>query len=293
MNWDDIRIFLAVSKNNSFSKTAKNNNTTQATISRRIQRLEEELGYCLFNRGQEGCSLTPAGEVLISSAREMGVWANVFQDEIARLNAPQKAIVITCGPMLSYLLSTNLDQLKLGVDDTRIEIKATPAYLDLEKREADIAIRNKRPGGNSDAIKIKRLTTTFFTDFSVYGHTNFFPEKTPLTPCVFNDYIWAGYTENLVGLPSAKWLSRYVNNENIHYRLNNSFLMIDVIKHHKVLAVLPRFVAHDTPELTEVYGPIDELSSDLWLARHFGVDDKQIKIVAANVENLLNTKSDT
>ncbi len=192
MNWDDIRIFVSVSKEKSFSLTAKKNQTTQATISRRIQNFEMRIGHKLFDRGQEGCVLTPQGESLLVCAKEMHSWADAFETKVKSINNNDRNVVITCGHMIARYLSENLSQLYDGIDDSNIEIRATPELLSLEKCEADIALRNVRP--ESGQLIIRKVSVNNFLDVYVYGSKNYYSDADIRDIGQLNKFNWASYT---------------------------------------------------------------------------------------------------
>ena len=50
LSWDDLRVFLACAEQSSFRKAAKLLKINSATIVRRIERLEQVIGYRLFVR---------------------------------------------------------------------------------------------------------------------------------------------------------------------------------------------------------------------------------------------------
>ena len=50
LSWDDLRVFLACAEQSSFRKAAKLLKIDSATIVRRIERLEQVIGYRLFVR---------------------------------------------------------------------------------------------------------------------------------------------------------------------------------------------------------------------------------------------------
>ena len=62
MNRLQIELFLTLAENKNFTKTANAHNTTQPTVSRQIQMLEEELGTCLFIRNRRSIHITKSGE---------------------------------------------------------------------------------------------------------------------------------------------------------------------------------------------------------------------------------------
>lgn len=63
MNITQLEYFLVTAKYGSFSRTANAYYTSQPTVSRQIQMLEEELGYALFDRTSKPLQLTEAGKV--------------------------------------------------------------------------------------------------------------------------------------------------------------------------------------------------------------------------------------
>ncbi|HDK37529.1 MAG TPA: LysR family transcriptional regulator [Thiolapillus brandeum] len=71
MELGELRAFLAVADNGSFSAAAKQLYLTQPAVSKRLAALEEELAIKLFDRIGRQVRLTHAGEVLLPKAREI------------------------------------------------------------------------------------------------------------------------------------------------------------------------------------------------------------------------------
>ena len=71
MNWDDTRIFLALTRAPSLRAAARSLGVDQATVGRRLNALEAELGAKLFLRAKDGYLLTAAGETALAAARRM------------------------------------------------------------------------------------------------------------------------------------------------------------------------------------------------------------------------------
>lgn len=69
MSPDELRSFLAAYEAGSFQKAAGLLNLTQPTLSRRIQRLEDVLGVCLFVRSPAGLAPTAFAHALARRAR--------------------------------------------------------------------------------------------------------------------------------------------------------------------------------------------------------------------------------
>ena len=71
MNWDDLRVFLAVARSGSISSGAKLLDLQHSTVSRRIRKLEQDLGVRLFDKVPSGYVVTTAGENLLKAASRM------------------------------------------------------------------------------------------------------------------------------------------------------------------------------------------------------------------------------
>jgi len=145
--WDDARLFLAVAEAGSLSKAASQLRIAQPTVSRRLAELEAQLGEALFARSVEGATLTAYGERLLEPAKRMADWAGELertadQRETAlegsvRITAPPGVAFEFCAPFAGYV--------RERLPGLRLEVVSTVRYLDLTRREADLALRIERP----------------------------------------------------------------------------------------------------------------------------------------------------
>src|SRR3954462_9059506 len=79
MDWDDIRVFLAVARADSLVGGARAAGLDRSTASRRITALEAALGVRLFLRTRDGMRLAPAGERMIAHADRMAAGARAVE----------------------------------------------------------------------------------------------------------------------------------------------------------------------------------------------------------------------
>ena len=68
MDWDDLRIFLAVARAESLSGAGRRLGMDASTIGRRIARLEGAVGAALFAKTPQGYALTAEGARLVAPA---------------------------------------------------------------------------------------------------------------------------------------------------------------------------------------------------------------------------------
>src|ERR1700761_5238373 len=73
MDWDDVRVFLAVARHGSLRAAGRALGLSQPTIGRRLAAFEVAFGDgpTLFDRVPEGLRLNAAGEALLGAAEEL------------------------------------------------------------------------------------------------------------------------------------------------------------------------------------------------------------------------------
>ncbi|MCP3674257.1 MAG: LysR family transcriptional regulator [Gammaproteobacteria bacterium] len=86
MEFSQLKAFICVAENHSFSITANQLHLTQPAISKRISTLEEQLGCILFDRIGHHIQLTQAGEVLLPRAIKVLQEVEDCKKQLHRLN---------------------------------------------------------------------------------------------------------------------------------------------------------------------------------------------------------------
>lgn len=148
-SWEDIRLFLAVAETGSLTAAARRLGTSQATVSRRLQALEEEVREPLFHRSIRGVTPTALGEALLGPSRRAAEGAAEFARAAERADAAPRGVVrVTAPPGVAFdWLAPFAAHLRGALPEVRLELVATIQYLDLARREADLALRMQRPVG--------------------------------------------------------------------------------------------------------------------------------------------------
>ncbi len=143
IEWEDVRVFLAVAETRSMSGAARALRIGQPTVSRRMAALEDALGYGLFRRTVSGVVLTVGGERLLGPSRKMAEWAGELHRAAgAGERKPEGLVRITAPPGIAWeFVAPFAAWLRRKQPGLRIELLSTIHYLDLARGEADLAIR--------------------------------------------------------------------------------------------------------------------------------------------------------
>jgi len=146
-DWTRARAFLVAAEEGSFSAAARALGLAQPTVGRQVAGLEEELGVVLLRREGRRLELTPSGLELVEHVRAMGEAARRMSLAAAgQAQAVEGPVAITASEAVSaYLLPPLLAGLRRDHPGIEIELVVTNEVRDLQRREADIAVRNMQP----------------------------------------------------------------------------------------------------------------------------------------------------
>jgi len=149
MDWNGIRDFLAVVEAGSLTAGAVRLGISQPTLSRRLQSLEEALGAKLLIRSPRHLEVTDAGKRIQKMAARMGDEANKIENIAMGLDKELEGSVrISATEILSInWLTPLLPEFHETHPGIAIELNIDNSVANLQKREADIALRLMRPDG--------------------------------------------------------------------------------------------------------------------------------------------------
>lgn len=147
IHWDDLRVFLAVAREESLSKAGKRLRIDPATVGRRVARLETGYGAPLFAKSPTGYALTDRGQRLLEHAvrveqsmqaatEEMSGQAGGLTGQV-RIGAPDGCA--------NFLLPQVCAEIGRANPELEIQIVALPRVINLSKREADFVIAVSPP----------------------------------------------------------------------------------------------------------------------------------------------------
>jgi DNA-binding transcriptional LysR family regulator len=265
MNWDDLRIFLAIARQGSLSAAARALKVTQPTVGRRLKGLEDALGARLFDRLPEGFAPTDAGAELLPLAEAMERHAQAVDRQQAGFTKEARGVVrISAWETFAQFLTDHLTVLRARLPEVEIELSVTHILADLLRREADLLIREclpKNPG--LIARKLGRYT------YAVYGARDYVAAN----PAArgehrYRDCAWVGYDEDHAYFHNQTWLLSRLEGRLPAVRMNNGIVLHEAVRKGAGLGVLPCFAADRDPALVRLSPPLDEITRDLHLVMH-------------------------
>ena len=163
MQWDDLRIFLAVARTESLSGAGRVLKVDPATVGRRIARLEENLGAPLFAKSPQGYAMTDAGQRLLAHAERAEAAMGAAVEELAGQAGALSGQIRIGAPdgCANFLLPQVCAAIMVDNPDLEVQIVALPRVFNLSKREADMAIGVSPPAAG-------RLTVQKITDYRLH-----------------------------------------------------------------------------------------------------------------------------
>lgn len=143
LDWDNIKIFLAISRAGTLRRAAEDLKVNHATLARRLTALEGQIDTRLFDRTKSGLVLTAIGQELlphalnieseIASASRIVTGRDQKLEGAVHFSLPPSAML---SPISDYL--TDFSQLYPGID---IHLHLSNSFADLNRREADVSLR--------------------------------------------------------------------------------------------------------------------------------------------------------
>jgi DNA-binding transcriptional LysR family regulator len=262
MDWDDVRVFLAVARQGSMRAAGRALGLSQPTIARRLAAFEASFaGPSLFDRLPEGLRLSAAGELVVPAAESVEDAALTLERRRAAASPVLSGTVrISTGECAAGFLARCLSQptlsgstgatLPSGITLELVEARQT---ANLARREADMALRHEPP--DSGDFYISKAGTFACAAYRRRGA---------------DAAAWVTYTDEQAHYAPARWVQRQVEATGtpVALRASSMLMHLEAIRAGTGRGVLPCYVGDGHPLLERLTPPIPEIAAEYWIIVH-------------------------
>jgi DNA-binding transcriptional LysR family regulator len=259
-NWDDYRFFVTLAQSGSVRAGADRLGVNASTVTRRLDGLEKRLGVKLFVRSHNGLALTGDGNRLYTRlepvAADLGGLELDFsgvEDEVAG------SVRLTLPDVLAIILMPELAEFSARHPDLRLELIPNYRLLDLDRGEADMAIRvTDQP---PDTLIGRQLGES---RLGVYGSLSYLAEHDPIGSPEACQWIESG----LDSIRAPGFKSRYFAKVPMGVRCNSLILQQAAAAAGMGITLLPCAVGDADQRLLRL-GELEALEAQpIWLLFH-------------------------
>jgi DNA-binding transcriptional LysR family regulator len=261
MDWDNLRIFLAIARAGQILSAAKALHLNHATVARRLDALETDLDTRLFERRTTGTVLTPAGEKLLIRVERM-------ESELLQADTASNAIngTVRVGApdgFGTFHLAAVLARLANKHPQLTIQLVPLPRTFSLARREADIVVTIERPTlGRAIIKKLTDYSLSVYAARSYLAREGNIQSTDDLTGKLFITYVEdIAYSRALDYTASlAKLMPR-------HYECGSVIAQMEAVRAGEGIGILHDYTAAQVPDLVRIL-PDMRFSRTYWLMSH-------------------------
>lgn len=157
---NDIRVFLEVVDQGSFTAAGKKLGLPTSTVSRRIGRLEAQLGARLLQRTTRKLSVTDAGRIYYQHSERALLALDEAKQAVTQMQATPKGSVRMTAPVEFQPLVPVLADFLKRYPEVRVSLELSNRHVDVIKEGFDLAIRAGELRDSS--LVAKQLATAHF-----------------------------------------------------------------------------------------------------------------------------------
>lgn len=268
MNWDDIRIFLAVARTGQLLGAGRRLGMNHATVSRRISALEEAIETRLIDRRTNGCSLTREGEAFLLSAERMEAEMLDAQSKVGMVDRSISGTVRIGTPdgFGVAFLASRLGALADRHPHLKIQLVPVPHAFSLSQREADIAITIERPVEG-------RLTCKRLVDYTLGLYASPAYVASHGTPARTEDlkaHRLVSYVGDLVFSASLNFVSEFSRNWHASLEISSALGQTEAVRAGAGVGILHDYIAANSPDFVAIL-PDMKVHRTYWTVTHESV----------------------
>lgn len=265
-DWEDLRLFLETTRHSTLADAAARLHIDPTTLGRRLRRFEQDIGTNLFERTQQGHTLTPTGQRLASYVERMEDSSLQALEAVKGGGGGARGTVriSTAEGFGAFVVAPALADLARRHPDLDIDLVASSGFLNVSKREADIAILLARPTtGRLYARKLSNYA------LMLYASKRYLRARPPIrTAQDLAHHRLVGYVDDLIYSPKLRYLDELPVAVSPSIKSSSIIGQYHATKAGAGLCVLPCFIADCDRSLVRVLPDEVRIERSFWLAVH-------------------------
>lgn len=266
--WDDVRFFLAVSREGSFSAAARGLGVDHVTVARRITLLEEQLGAKLLSRTPEGFATTQAGQTILSQCEAMEVAALNLERLVAGQDSRAAGLVrVTATDALTYrFVIPCIAAIHKTHPGLQIDLLTGIRVMDIARREADLAVRVMFNRPTDSSLVCRKLGDIGFT---LYASRAYLAEHgTPKRGHGLGGHDLITFMGAPVSLRSRFFMGESLEGARVLVRSNDQVAQLRATANSLGIVELACFFGDSDSEVTRVWPDEAPTLRPVWLITH-------------------------
>jgi len=263
LDWDNLRIFLELSRSERLVDAAKKLGIDHSTVSRRMRRFEQQVGTDLFERNNQGHALTAEGYRLLAYAERVESTVYAATEELSgqnRLLSGQVRVGAT-EAFGTFVLAPHIAHFCQRHPHITVDLLPMPRYVNLSKREADLVVTLERPTtGNYVVAKL--------TDYllKLYATPAYLAAHAPIASRAdLADHRLIGYVDDLIYSPKLRYEENIAPEAFRCFRSTSVIAQYTAARNGQALAILPCFLAQQCDDLVPVLDAEVQILRSFWL----------------------------
>ncbi len=264
VDWNDLKLFLAVSRLGSIRAAAGALGVNQSTVNRRMDVLEHALNLVLFDRSTRGFVLTDAGRAIAAAADPIQALADRVRAEADRQRRALSGVLKVTAPhsIGVAFIAPILEAFRQSCPDVVVDYDGSERRFDLQAGEADIALRVGF-GGPDPA-----LASDFLVDnnWAVYCSRPFAARHgMPTGLQDLERFPMVALGGVLGSAPPVEAFMRHAGAGRVCAVAGSVPNMRDILHFGLGVGLLPVIAGNQEPDLLPCFGPIEALRSPMWI----------------------------
>jgi DNA-binding transcriptional LysR family regulator len=294
MDWDDLKLLLQVSRNPKLAEASARVGQDATTVSRRLRKLEKDLGLTLFERTRRGHVLTPDGLEVARRAEQIeqaAIDIGALAETGASYPAGRVRLGVTEG-LGAGLIAGAMGDFARQHPRIGLDLIALSGFVSVSKREADMSILLTRP--QTGRLKVRKLTDYALRLYSTAAYLKEAGSVRTLED--LRERVLIGYVDDMIFSPQLRYYDEVL--PGLAPRLCSTSIIAQtrILASGAGIAVLPSFLARAEASLVPVLHEEVRIERSFWLvihedvaglARIQAVADFLVDLMQANQKKLL------